>query len=76
MCQAHEVMCLVMCLTPLCLHQGIGAKVFALEKKLAELKAENEPIGTVLKQLIQALCFEEVRFIWITQPLNILSYFS
>uniref|UniRef100_A0A671YAB9 Leucine rich pentatricopeptide repeat containing n=1 Tax=Sparus aurata TaxID=8175 RepID=A0A671YAB9_SPAAU len=38
---------------------GIGAKVFALEKKLAELKAENEPIGTVLKQLIQALCFEE-----------------
>uniref|UniRef100_A0A671Y9L4 Leucine rich pentatricopeptide repeat containing n=1 Tax=Sparus aurata TaxID=8175 RepID=A0A671Y9L4_SPAAU len=33
--------------------------VFALEKKLAELKAENEPIGTVLKQLIQALCFEE-----------------
>uniref|UniRef100_A0A671YCD2 Leucine rich pentatricopeptide repeat containing n=1 Tax=Sparus aurata TaxID=8175 RepID=A0A671YCD2_SPAAU len=54
-----KVMCLVMCLTPLCLHQGIGAKVFALEKKLAELKAENEPIGTVLKQLIQALCFEE-----------------
>uniref|UniRef100_A0A671Y8Q5 Leucine rich pentatricopeptide repeat containing n=1 Tax=Sparus aurata TaxID=8175 RepID=A0A671Y8Q5_SPAAU len=39
--------------------KGIGAKVFALEKKLAELKAENEPIGTVLKQLIQALCFEE-----------------
>lgn len=76
MCQAHEVMCLVMCLTPLCLHQGTGAKVLALEKKLAELKAENQPIGSVLKQLIQVLCVEEVSFIWIIQPLKFLSYFS
>lgn len=75
MCQAHEVMCLVMCLTPLCLHQGIAAKVFALEKKLADLKAENQPISAVLRQLIHTLCAEEVRYVWITQPCIILSFF-
>ncbi|XP_024152765.1 leucine-rich PPR motif-containing protein, mitochondrial [Oryzias melastigma] len=34
-------------------------KVSSLEKKLSELKAENKPLGLVLKQLIQALCSEE-----------------
>ncbi|TMS04585.1 Leucine-rich PPR motif-containing protein, mitochondrial [Larimichthys crocea] len=38
---------------------GSDVKVFALENKLAELKAENKPIGNVLKQIIQALCAEE-----------------
>lgn len=38
---------------------GIEGKVLALEKKLAELKAENKPLGAVLKQVIQALCAEE-----------------
>uniref|UniRef100_A0A669B636 Leucine rich pentatricopeptide repeat containing n=1 Tax=Oreochromis niloticus TaxID=8128 RepID=A0A669B636_ORENI len=34
-------------------------KVLALENKLAELKAENKPLGLVLKQVIQALSAEE-----------------
>ncbi|KAM3606567.1 uncharacterized protein V6R79_018880 [Siganus canaliculatus] len=38
---------------------GIEGKVAALEKKIAELKAENKPLGQVLKQIIQALCAEE-----------------
>ncbi|XP_054455932.1 leucine-rich PPR motif-containing protein, mitochondrial [Anoplopoma fimbria] len=38
---------------------GTDGRVFALEKKLAELKAENEPLGSILKQAIQALCAEE-----------------
>nr|XP_019945002.1 PREDICTED: leucine-rich PPR motif-containing protein, mitochondrial [Paralichthys olivaceus] len=37
----------------------IEGKVLALENKLAELKAENKPLGTILKQTIQALCAEE-----------------
>lgn len=49
-----------MFLKPLCLYQGIEGKVLALEKKLAELKAENKPLGSVLKQAIQTLCAEEV----------------
>lgn len=44
-------------------HQGTEGKVLALEKKLAELMAENKPISITLKHLIQALCAEEVRFI-------------
>ncbi|XP_005930623.2 leucine-rich PPR motif-containing protein, mitochondrial [Haplochromis burtoni] len=38
---------------------GIEGKVLALENKLAELKAENKPLGLVLKQAIQALSAEE-----------------
>uniref|UniRef100_A0A669BWK6 Leucine rich pentatricopeptide repeat containing n=1 Tax=Oreochromis niloticus TaxID=8128 RepID=A0A669BWK6_ORENI len=38
---------------------GIEGKVLALENKLAELKAENKPLGLVLKQVIQALSAEE-----------------
>lgn len=50
---------------PLCLslHQGTEGKVLMLEKKLEELIAENKPISAALKQLIQALCAEEVGFI-------------
>lgn len=47
----------------LCVVQGSEEKVLALENKLAELKAENKPLGIVLKQLIQALSAEEVRFV-------------
>uniref|UniRef100_A0A3P9IAJ2 Leucine-rich pentatricopeptide repeat containing n=1 Tax=Oryzias latipes TaxID=8090 RepID=A0A3P9IAJ2_ORYLA len=43
----------------LCVVQGSEEKVLALENKLAELKAENKPLGIVLKQLIQALSAEE-----------------
>uniref|UniRef100_H2LIH1 PROP1-like PPR domain-containing protein n=1 Tax=Oryzias latipes TaxID=8090 RepID=H2LIH1_ORYLA len=39
--------------------RGSEEKVLALENKLAELKAENKPLGIVLKQLIQALSAEE-----------------
>lgn len=63
MCTWHYVFGHVMCLTPLCPHQGIEGKVMALEKKLAELIAESKPIGPVLKQLIQSLCAEEVGFV-------------
>lgn len=45
------------------LHQGTEVKVLDLEKKMEELIAENKPISAVLKQLIQALCAEEVGFI-------------
>ncbi|KAK2824504.1 hypothetical protein Q5P01_021679 [Channa striata] len=38
---------------------GSEEKLLALEKKLAELKAENQPLGSVFKQTIQALCAEE-----------------
>lgn len=38
-------------------------KVLMLEKKMEELLAENKPISGVLKQLIHALCAEEVGFI-------------
>lgn len=44
----------------LSLHQGAEGKVPMLEKKLEEHLAENKPIALVLKQLIQALCAEEV----------------
>uniref|UniRef100_A0A3P8RXI5 PROP1-like PPR domain-containing protein n=1 Tax=Amphiprion percula TaxID=161767 RepID=A0A3P8RXI5_AMPPE len=52
-------LCIVMCLTPLCVRQGIGTKVLALENRLAELKAENKPLNIVLKQIIQTLSAEE-----------------
>ncbi|KAI3362765.1 hypothetical protein L3Q82_001820 [Scortum barcoo] len=48
--------------TKICLrmhHMGIEGKVLALEKKLAELKAENKPFSVVLKQIIHTLCAEE-----------------
>lgn len=51
------------CLLSICVVQGSEEKVLALENKLAELKAENKPLGIVLKQLIQALSAEEVRFV-------------
>ncbi|XP_071370521.1 leucine-rich PPR motif-containing protein, mitochondrial-like [Centroberyx affinis] len=38
---------------------AIEGKVFFLEKKLAELKAENKPLGATLKQVILTLCAEE-----------------
>ncbi|KAF3708052.1 Leucine-rich PPR motif-containing protein, mitochondrial Precursor [Channa argus] len=38
---------------------GSEEKLLALEKKLAELKAENLPLGSVFKQTLQALCAEE-----------------
>ncbi|CAN9499622.1 unnamed protein product [Ophioblennius macclurei] len=38
---------------------GIPGKILALEKKLAELKAENKPVISVLKPLIQTLSLEE-----------------
>lgn len=38
---------------------GVENRVSALESKLAELKAENKPAGSVLKQAIQALSAEE-----------------
>lgn len=47
--------------------------MFALENKLAELKAENKPIGNVLKQIIQALCAEEVGFVWLSSSRTKLS---
>lgn len=46
---------------PLCLHQRTERKVFALEKKLAELKEENQPLAPILKQIFQALSAEGVR---------------
>ncbi|CAL8369782.1 unnamed protein product [Gadus morhua 'NCC'] len=36
-----------------------GAKLEVLETKLAELKAENKPVGVVVKQIILALCAKE-----------------
>uniref|UniRef100_A0A3Q3MX86 Leucine rich pentatricopeptide repeat containing n=1 Tax=Mastacembelus armatus TaxID=205130 RepID=A0A3Q3MX86_9TELE len=39
--------------------QGSEVKVLALENKLAELKAENKPLDSVLKHTIQSLCAEE-----------------
>lgn len=47
----------------LSLYQGTEMKVLELEKKMEELIAEDKPISVVLKQLIQALCAEEVGFI-------------
>ncbi|XP_041866197.1 leucine-rich PPR motif-containing protein, mitochondrial [Melanotaenia boesemani] len=38
---------------------GIEGRLPALENRLAELKAENKPLGPVLKQVIQALSAEE-----------------
>ncbi|XP_072246804.1 leucine-rich PPR motif-containing protein, mitochondrial [Leuresthes tenuis] len=38
---------------------GLEGKVLALENKLAEYKAENKPLGTILKQVIQTLAAEE-----------------
>ncbi|XP_026164936.1 leucine-rich PPR motif-containing protein, mitochondrial [Mastacembelus armatus] len=38
---------------------GSEVKVLALENKLAELKAENKPLDSVLKHTIQSLCAEE-----------------
>lgn len=49
-----------MCLTRICLHQGLEGKVMFLEKKLAELKQENKPLSSTLTQTIRALCAEEV----------------
>ncbi|XP_034537185.1 LOW QUALITY PROTEIN: leucine-rich PPR motif-containing protein, mitochondrial [Notolabrus celidotus] len=37
----------------------ITGRVMALERKIAELKAENKPLGNLLKQAIQALGAEE-----------------
>lgn len=34
-----------------------------LESTLEKLKAENQPVGDVLKQLILMLCSEEVTFV-------------
>ncbi|XP_069035958.1 leucine-rich PPR motif-containing protein, mitochondrial [Lepisosteus oculatus] len=39
--------------------KGMEVRVSALETKLNELKAENKPVGDILKQLILALCAEE-----------------
>uniref|UniRef100_A0A4W3H080 Leucine rich pentatricopeptide repeat containing n=1 Tax=Callorhinchus milii TaxID=7868 RepID=A0A4W3H080_CALMI len=42
--------------------QGDGekrAKISALEENMAQLKAENQPVGELLKQLIQMLCSTE-----------------
>uniref|UniRef100_A0A7N9AZV0 Leucine rich pentatricopeptide repeat containing n=1 Tax=Mastacembelus armatus TaxID=205130 RepID=A0A7N9AZV0_9TELE len=39
--------------------KGSEVKVLALENKLAELKAENKPLDSVLKHTIQSLCAEE-----------------
>lgn len=47
----------------LSLYKGTEVKVLELEKKMEELIAEDKPISAVLKQLIQALCAEEVGFI-------------
>lgn len=47
----------------------------ALEKKLAELKAEGKPIGSVLKQLIQSLCAEEVGLVLMSFSQNSLFVF-
>ncbi|CAL8254083.1 unnamed protein product [Lota lota] len=38
---------------------GTGGKLEMLETKLAELKAENKPVGVVVKQIILALCAKE-----------------
>ncbi|XP_041645384.1 leucine-rich PPR motif-containing protein, mitochondrial [Cheilinus undulatus] len=40
-------------------HTGPEGRLVALEKKMAELKAENKPIGGVLRQIIQVLSVEE-----------------
>ncbi|CAJ1067089.1 leucine-rich PPR motif-containing protein%2C mitochondrial [Xyrichtys novacula] len=48
--------CSSLCFTPRCFHQG---KLQILEKKIAELQAENKPLGSVFKQVIQALCVTE-----------------
>lgn len=50
----------ILCLKPLFLHQGTENSAF-VQKRLAELKAENKPLGATLKQAIHALCAEEVR---------------
>uniref|UniRef100_A0A670K214 Leucine rich pentatricopeptide repeat containing n=1 Tax=Podarcis muralis TaxID=64176 RepID=A0A670K214_PODMU len=41
------------------LHNFPALRVPELEEKLEQLKAENQPVGDVLKQLIFALCAEE-----------------
>ncbi|XP_029962242.1 leucine-rich PPR motif-containing protein, mitochondrial [Salarias fasciatus] len=38
---------------------GVNGKILALEKKLAELKAENKPVVSILKPLMQTLSVEE-----------------
>uniref|UniRef100_A0A672JS65 Pentacotripeptide-repeat region of PRORP domain-containing protein n=1 Tax=Salarias fasciatus TaxID=181472 RepID=A0A672JS65_SALFA len=38
--------------------QGVNGKILALEKKLAELKAENKPVVSILKPLMQTLSLE------------------
>uniref|UniRef100_A0A672JT24 Leucine rich pentatricopeptide repeat containing n=1 Tax=Salarias fasciatus TaxID=181472 RepID=A0A672JT24_SALFA len=40
--------------------QGVNGKILALEKKLAELKAENKPVVSILKPLMQTLSVEEL----------------
>uniref|UniRef100_A0A4W5NPE3 Leucine rich pentatricopeptide repeat containing n=1 Tax=Hucho hucho TaxID=62062 RepID=A0A4W5NPE3_9TELE len=40
---------------------SLDGKVFALESRLAELKADSKPVGATLKQLILTLCAEEVQ---------------
>lgn len=64
-CGLYMYFLMSMSLTPLCLNQGNENKVSALEKKLDELKAENKPLGSILRQVIQAVCAEEVGFVWI-----------
>uniref|UniRef100_A0A4W3GXW5 Leucine-rich PPR motif-containing protein, mitochondrial n=1 Tax=Callorhinchus milii TaxID=7868 RepID=A0A4W3GXW5_CALMI len=39
--------------------KGSEAKISALEENMAQLKAENQPVGELLKQLIQMLCSTE-----------------
>ena len=42
------------------LYQDAEGKVSALERKLAELKGDEKPVGPTLKALILTLCNEEV----------------
>eukprot|EP00062_Callorhinchus_milii_P011939 gi/632958434/ref/XP_007895038.1/ PREDICTED: leucine-rich PPR motif-containing protein, mitochondrial [Callorhinchus milii] len=46
-------------LTATDLPKGSEAKISALEENMAQLKAENQPVGELLKQLIQMLCSTE-----------------
>lgn len=47
---------------PIIVPQFVGLPVSELEEKLTQLKAKNQPVGDVLKQLIFGLCSEEVTF--------------
>lgn len=47
-----------MLISPVCQEKEMMAPF--LEKKLAELHAENKPLDRLLKKLIQNLCIQEV----------------